>query len=603
MKRNLRRDALQSRYFFILFLSCCLLSIAVLPAYAQGAGYWHTSGNQILDTNNQPVRMAGVNWYGFETTDAVAHGLWAKDYKAILNTIKTNGYNVIRIPFSNQMVESNPVPTNLSFNNNGPINTDLQGLTSLQILDKIIAAAGAIGLRVILDNHRSEAGNSAEANGLWYTSAFPESAWINDWTTLTNRYLNNTTVIGMDLRNEPHNATSGGSCWGCGTTTADWRLAAQRGGNAILAINPHLLIFVEGTDCFNEDCDWWGGNLEGVAQFPVTLNVANQLVYSAHDYGPALFQQSWFNSGTTAATLQAHWVQDFAFIYNNKTAPVWLGEFGTGNAATDIQNSAAGSEGQWFSSLIQFLAANPAMNWTYWALNGEDSFSLLDSNYDAAPVNSTKQQLLASIQFPLGGGSGGGSSAPTITSINPSTAAPGASITISGTNFSTTANANTVSFGPAIGTVTTATATSLTVTVPNVAAGTVNVAVSVAGVTSNQVSFTVGAGGGTGGGSGCHIAYDITNQWNTGFQVAITISNTGTTSLSSWTLTWTFPGNQQITNLWNGALTQAGTSVTVNNLSYNGTIPAGGSYNGMGFTANGAAATPGAFSLNGVRCQ
>ena len=71
--------------------------------------------------------------------------------------------------------------------------------------------AGQIGLRIILDNHRSEAGSSAEANGLWYTTAYPESAWINDWNTLASRYLNNSTVIGFDLRNEPHNATSGGS--------------------------------------------------------------------------------------------------------------------------------------------------------------------------------------------------------------------------------------------------------------------------------------------------------------------------------------------------------------------------------------------------------
>ena len=474
-------------FISLALIGCCLLWVTV-PANAQGTGYWHTSGNQILDSNNQGVRMAGVNWYGFETTDHLIHGLWAKDYKAILNTIKSNGYNVIRIPFSNEMVESNPVPTNLSFNNGSPINTDLQGLTSLQVLDKIVAAAGAIGLRVILDNHRSEAGNSAEANGLWYTSAFPESAWINDWVTLTNRFLNNTTVIGMDLRNEPHNATSNGSCWGCGTTTNDWRLAAQRAGNAILGINSHLLIFVEGTDCFNGDCDWWGGNLQGVTQFPVTLNVANQLVYSAHDYGPSLFQQSWFNSSTTAATLQAHWVKDFAFIYNNNTAPVWLGEFGTGNNATDVQNTAAGSEGQWFSDLVQFLSANPAMNWTYWALNGEDSFAILDSNYDSTPVSAAKQQLLASIQFPLGGG---GSSAPTITSITPASAAPGASVTIAGTNFSTTANANTVSFGSATGTVTAATATSLTVTVPNIAAGAVSVTVSVNGKASNVVSFTV----------------------------------------------------------------------------------------------------------------
>jgi endoglucanase len=596
MKRNWNRHLRHSRAIFALI--GCLAWLAV-PARGQGTGYWHTSGNQILDSNNQPVRMAGVNWYGFETTDAVIHGLWAKDYKAILTTIKNNGYNVVRIPFSNQMVESNPVPTNISFNNGSPINTDLQGLTSLQILDKIVAFAGSIGLRVILDNHRSEAGNSAEANGLWFTSAFPESAWINDWVALSNRYLNNTTVIGMDLRNEPHNSTSGGACWGCGTAN-DWRLAAQRAGNAVLNVNPHLLIFVEGTDCFNGDCNWWGGNLEGVSQFPVVLNVSNQLVYSAHDYGPALFQQSWFNSNTTAASLQAHWTTQWAYIYNNKTAPLWVGEFGTGNGAADVQNTAAGSEGQWFSSLVQFLGANPAMNWTYWALNGEDSFAILNSNYDATPANATKQQLLAGIQFPLGG-AGGGSPAPTITSISPASALPGASITITGTNFSTTANANIVTFGTAGGTVTAATTTSLTVTVPNIAAGSVNVTVAVAGKTSNAVNFTVSSSGG--GGGSCHVVYSIVNQWNTGFQVAITIANTGTTALTSWTLVWSFPGNQQIANLWNGAATQSGTSVTVNNLSYNGNIPAGGSYNGMGFVANGAAATPASFSVNGVRCQ
>lgn len=596
MKMGLRKHLVRSRAIFALIAYLALIAV---PASGQGTGYWHTSGNQILDSNNQPVRMAGVNWYGFETTDAVIHGLWAKDYKAILTTIKNNGYNVVRIPLSNQMVESNPVPTNISFNNGSPINTDLQGLTSLQILDKIVAFAGSIGLRVILDNHRSEAGNSAEANGLWFTSAFPESAWINDWVTLSNRYLNNTTVIGMDLRNEPHNSTSGGACWGCGTAN-DWRLAAQRAGNAVLNVNPHLLIFVEGTDCFNGDCNWWGGNLEGVSQFPVVLNVPNQLVYSAHDYGPALFQQSWFNGNTTAASLQAHWTTQWAYIYNNKIAPLWVGEFGTGNGAADVQNTAAGSEGQWFSSLVQFLGANPAMNWTYWALNGEDSFAILNSNYDATPANATKQQLLAGIQFPLGG-AGGGSPAPTITSISPASALPGASITIIGTNFSTTVNANIVTFGTAGGTVTAATTTSLTVTVPNIAAGSVNVTVAVAGKTSNAVNFTVSSSGG--GGGSCHVVYSIVNQWNTGFQVAFTIANTGTTALTSWTLAWSFPGNQQIANLWNGAVTQSGTSVTVNNLSYNGNIPAGGSYTDMGFVANGAAATPSSFSVNGVRCQ
>ncbi|HEY4051931.1 MAG TPA: cellulase family glycosylhydrolase, partial [Acidobacteriaceae bacterium] len=137
---------------------------------AAGVGYWHTSGTQILDSSNQVVRIAGINWYGFETTDEAVHGLNNQDYKTVLQAIKDNGYNTLRLPFSNQMVETPIVPSNIGYTGaSGPINSDLQGLNSLQIMDAIIQYAGTIGLRVILDDHRSEAGNSAEASGLWYT--------------------------------------------------------------------------------------------------------------------------------------------------------------------------------------------------------------------------------------------------------------------------------------------------------------------------------------------------------------------------------------------------------------------------------------------------
>ena len=118
----------------------------------------------------------------------------------------------------------------------------------------------------------------------------------------------------MDLRNEPHNDQSGGSCWGCDLQSYDWRLAAERGGNAVLAVNPRLLIFVEGTDCYNNDCDWWGGNLEGAQSYPVVLNVSNQLVYSAHDYGPSLYQQGWFNGNTTYQSLVGVWTRFWAYL-------------------------------------------------------------------------------------------------------------------------------------------------------------------------------------------------------------------------------------------------------------------------------------------------
>lgn len=402
-----------------------LAAALVAPfASAQGAGYWHTSGNKILDSNGTEVRIAGINWYGAETPDYIVHGLWAQSYQSVLNTIKSLGFNVIRIPFSNQLVESNPVPTNFTqFANGGPVNTNLAGQTALQDLDTIISYAGSIGLRVILDNHRSEAGETNEASGLWYTSAYPQANWIADWQTLATRYSasqftfnGNPTVIGMDLRNEPHLSGSGattGSCWtgdtatnGCPTslTTQNWPVAATAAGNAILAVNPHLLIVVEGNDCYSGVCGWQGGNLIGVATNPITLSVANQLVYSAHDYGPNLFQQPWFNSSTTAASLDAIWNKYWGYISVNGTAPVWLGEFGTDNTSTDIENTAAGSQGQWFESLVAFLQNNPQINWTNWALNGEDTYALLDNNYDPTPVSSLKLSLLQSIQFPLGGG-------------------------------------------------------------------------------------------------------------------------------------------------------------------------------------------------------
>src|SRR3984957_8835915 len=297
---------------------------AAAPAASTGAGYWHTSGNQILDSGGNPVRIAGINWYGFETPDEIAHGLWAQDYHAIINDIRNLGYNTIRIPFSNQLVETPIVPQNLSFYNaTGPINTDLKGLNALQILDKIITYAGQEGLKVILDDHRSEAGESAEANGLWYTSTYTSQDWVNVWVPLAKRYAGNPTVVGFDLRNEPHTPAGDtyaqGATWGTGDASTDVRLAYARAGNAPRAADPGALIFCEGISenpaaSGGTNSTWWGGDLAEAGQYPVTLSSPGHVVYSAHDYGPNLFQQAWFNSATTPASLDAVWNANWGYL-------------------------------------------------------------------------------------------------------------------------------------------------------------------------------------------------------------------------------------------------------------------------------------------------
>ena len=105
--------------------------------------------------------------------------------------------------------------------------------------------------------------------------------------------------------------------------------------------------------------------------------------------------------------------------------------------------------------------------------------------------------------------------------------------------------------------------------------------------------------------STCEIDYGISPQNLTAFGAAITITNTGTTAISGWTLAWTFANGQTISSLWNGTETQSGTKVSVTNASYNGSIPVGGSYSGVGFngTWNGTTnAIPTSFTLNGSVC-
>src|SRR5215813_5559541 len=278
MKAKRFRFASKLLYTSILcsFIAAFGMSNHLVQPVQAATNYLHTSGNKILDASNNIVGLSGVNWFGFETSNNVPHGLWSRNYKDMLDQIKSLGYNVIRLPFSDAVLQPNVMPNSISY----ILNPDLINLSSLQIMDKVINEAGARGIKIILDNHRSTPGGGPESNGLWYTSAFPESQWIADWQMLVTRYKDNSAVIGVDLRNEPHDP----ACWGCGDPTKDWRLAAETAGNAVLAINPNLLIIVEGISTYNGQSIWWGGNLIGAQSYPVRLNVANRLVYSPHEY-------------------------------------------------------------------------------------------------------------------------------------------------------------------------------------------------------------------------------------------------------------------------------------------------------------------------------
>ncbi|MFG2308714.1 cellulase family glycosylhydrolase [Streptomyces sp. NPDC048566] len=555
-------------------------------AAVAGAGYWHTDGRRILDAQNQPVRMAGVNWFGFETANHVAHGLWSRDYRSMIDQMRTLGYNTIRLPYSDDVFKG-AQPNGISYASG--MNADLQGLDSLHVMDRIVDYAGSVGLKIVLDRHRPD---SSAQSALWYTSAVPETTWIADLKTLAARYQGNPAVVGIDLHNEPHDP----ACWGCGDTSVDWRLAAERGGNAVLSVNPSLLIFVEGVQTVNGQSDWWGGNLAGVAGAPVLLSVAHRLVYSAHDYATSVAQQPWFSDPSFPANMPAVWDRNWGYIFKQNIAPVWLGEFGT-----TLQSEV---DRKWLAALVDYLRATgthgaDSFQWTFWSWNPNsgDTGGILKDDWSS--VDTVKDGYLASIKAPgfTGGGGGGGTdtTAPSTPAGLAVTATTSSSVSLAWK--ASTDDTAVAGYDVYRGTGKVGQATGTTFTDTGLTAGTryeyTVRARDAAGNTSPASASVSATTSGTGGGStGCKAVYTVSSDWGDGFNADVTVTNTGSTATGSWQVSWVWPGGQTVSGMWNASYSQVGRTVTATNAAHNGTIAPGAS-TAFGFgAAPGGAGTP-----------
>ncbi|MFI8072456.1 glycosyl hydrolase family 18 protein [Streptomyces sp. NPDC086033] len=95
--------------------------------------------------------------------------------------------------------------------------------------------------------------------------------------------------------------------------------------------------------------------------------------------------------------------------------------------------------------------------------------------------------------------------------------------------------------------------------------------------------------------------YAMTQDWGTGFEGKWTVKNTGTTSLSSWTVEWDFPSGTSVTSAWDADVTSAGTHWTAKNKSWNGTLAPGASVS-FGFNGTGSG-SPSGCKLNGGSCD
>ncbi len=337
------------------FAKCLLAAFVSCPAVAAASSLppaalpLHTSGHSILDSQGQPVRLISVNWYGFDEKEYVVGGLDHAPLEEIVQEIRKMGFNSVRLPWANETLERDPIVPDYAV----AANPQFRGKHAMEVMDGVIHDLAAAHIMVILDNHVSRADwccKDNDGNGLWANAEFPESSWLSDWQTIVKRYQNQFYVIGADLRNELRS----GATWGEGDPAHDWRAAAERGGNAVLQVNPRLLIMVEGTH--------YSTDFHNASRYPVRLTVPGRLVYSPHDYG--MSQPPPKSYQDLEQLVDRRW----GFLLHSDSAPpLWVGEFGI------CQDPAKCSQfGNWFPWFVRYLKENH-LAWSYWPLNGTQS--------------------------------------------------------------------------------------------------------------------------------------------------------------------------------------------------------------------------------------
>jgi endoglucanase len=331
-----------------------------------------------VDRDGRTVWLTGANWFGFNASERTFHGIWSVNLGSTIAAITQRGINSLRVPISTQLLnEWRTGQAGAPGSVNYFANPELEGMNTLQVFDYFLQVSEQYGLKVVLDVHSAEADNSGHVYPVWYKGTITPEIFYATWDWVADRYKNNDTLIAFDIKNEPHgkHTESPRAKWDSSTDIDNWKHACQTASNRILAINPNVLVFCEGTEIYpiagaswtstNEDdwhYTWWGGNLRGAADHPINLGAnQDQLVYSPHDYGPAVWLQPWFEGDFTMASLyEGVWYPNWFYLQANNVSPLFIGEWGG-----HMDN---GANQKWLGFLRDFILQNH-IHHSFWCIN------------------------------------------------------------------------------------------------------------------------------------------------------------------------------------------------------------------------------------------
>ena len=375
-----------------------------------GDDWLTTDGSKIVDMNGDEVWLTGVNWFGYNTGTNLFDGVWNCNLKESIEGIADHGFNLLRIPMSAELLLQWKNGEYPQANYNQAYNSELNSLNSLEIFDYVLQLCEENGIKVMIDIHTVKTDASGHNYPLWYREDMTTEDFIESLTWIAERYKNNDTIIAYDLKNEPHGKASESefAIWNDSTKENNWKMVAEEAGNAILDVNPNVLIVIEGIQIYpidpvgndftstnDEDYynTWWGGNLMAVKDYPIDFGSEErnkQIVYSPHDYGPLVYEQPWFEGGFSFDSLYKDaWYDYWLYIEEEDIAPILIGEWG---GFMD-----GGPNEEWMTYLRQ-LIAEKNIHFTFWCYNansGDTGGLVLDdfTTWDEEKYEFVKQVL------------------------------------------------------------------------------------------------------------------------------------------------------------------------------------------------------------------
>lgn len=380
----------------------------------------HVENGKVVDMDGNEVWMTGVNWFGYNVGSQVFDGVWSANMHECLNLISDHGFNLLRVPMSTEIIlqwKNNEPDPMIKVNNYSNPELTIEGVEggtvkySFDVWNQAVEWCRENGIKIMMDIHSATTNAAGHNYPLWYDDNFSTDDWLEALAWFADYYKDDDTIIAIDLKNEPHGKPEEGKFakWDDSTDENNWKYAAERGAMACLEQNPNLLIMVEGTECypdFAKGADWttpsidyahygepskvfgawWGANLRGVKDLPIDIGeYTKQIVYSPHDYGPGVWEQSWFYLDDDTKTfdrqslLDDYWYDTWAYLVEENRYPLLMGEWG---GFVDEEHDTTGENVHWLTELRDYMI-DKHIHHTFWCFNenSSDTGGLMYDNF------------------------------------------------------------------------------------------------------------------------------------------------------------------------------------------------------------------------------